>query len=85
MISGRYTYVASNSDSAKLRLRLDATGLNRSLAPNVIGVSLVAHGEPAPDLFIYAAGWMRAAVGDCVVVWDSVHGVCGRRSRPVCT
>ena len=67
--------VASSSYPAKLRLGLEATGLHRSLAPNVISASLVAHGKPAPDVFIYAAGWMRAAVPDCVVIEDSVHGV----------
>ena len=67
--------VASSSHPAKLRLGLEATGLHGCLAPNVISASAVAHGKPAPDVFIYAAGWMRAAVGDCVVVEDSVPGV----------
>jgi HAD superfamily hydrolase (TIGR01509 family) len=67
--------VASSSHPAKLRLGLEATGLHECLGPNVISASLVAHGKPAPDVFIYAAGWMRASVGDCVVVEDSVHGV----------
>lgn len=67
--------VASSSYPAKLRLGLEATGLHGCLAPNVISASLVAHGKPAPDVFIYAAGWMRIAVSDCVIVEDSVHGV----------
>ena len=67
--------VASSSNPAKLRLGLEATGLHGSLAPNVISASVVAHGKPAPDVFIYAAGWMRTAVPDCVVIEDSVHGV----------
>lgn len=71
--------VASRSYLAKLPPRLDATGLHRSLALSVIRVSLVAHGKPAPDLFIYAAGWMRVAVGDCVVVRTACT-VCGRRA-----
>jgi HAD superfamily hydrolase (TIGR01509 family) len=67
--------VASSSYPAKLRLGLEATGLYEGLAPSVISASLVAHGKPAPDVFIYAAGWMRIPVTDCVVVEDSVHGV----------
>ena len=67
--------VASSSNPAKLRLGLEATGLHGHLAPNMISASLVAHGKPAPDVFIYAAGWMRTAIPDCVVVEDSVHGV----------
>ena len=67
--------VASSSYPAKLRLGLETTGLYGCLAPNVISASLVAHGKPAPDVFIYAAGWMRTAIPDCVVVEDSVHGV----------
>lgn len=67
--------VASSSHPEKLMLGLEATGLHRSLAPNLISASVVAHGKPAPDVFIYAAGWMRAAVPDCVVIEDSLHGV----------
>jgi len=36
---------------------------------------MVAHGKPAPDLFLYAAGVMGARPTRCVVVEDSPLGV----------
>jgi beta-phosphoglucomutase-like phosphatase (HAD superfamily) len=40
----------------------------------------VASGKPAPDVFVYAAGWMRTPVANCVVVEDSVPGVLAARA-----
>lgn len=67
--------VASSSYPAKLRLGLETVGLYKRFAPNVVSASYVAHGKPAPDVFIYAAGWMQASVTRCLVVEDSVPGV----------
>ena len=35
---------------------------------------LVARGKPDPDVFIFAAGWMKTSPKACVVVEDSVPG-----------
>lgn len=67
--------VASSAYPAKLKLGLDTVGLYQRFAPNVVSASLVAQGKPAPDVFIYAAGWMRAPTADCLVIEDSVPGV----------
>ena len=67
--------VASSSYPAKLRLGLKAVGLYERFTPNVVSASYVAYGKPAPDVFIYAAGWMQTPVTKCVVVEDSVPGV----------
>jgi HAD superfamily hydrolase (TIGR01509 family) len=67
--------VASSSYPAKLALGLRSVGLYERFAPNVISASFVTHGKPAPDVFIYAAGWMRREVADCLVIEDSVPGV----------
>jgi beta-phosphoglucomutase-like phosphatase (HAD superfamily) len=56
--------VASSSYPAKLALGLRSVGLYERFAPNVISASFVTHGKPAPDVFIYAAGWMRREVAD---------------------
>ena len=40
----------------------------------------VAHGKPAPDVFLFAARQMRVAILDCVVVEDSVPGVRAARA-----
>ena len=47
---------------------------------DLISAYVVAHGKPAPDVFIYAAGWMRTPVADCLVIEDSTHGVHAARS-----
>jgi beta-phosphoglucomutase-like phosphatase (HAD superfamily) len=75
--------VASGSAPDKLRLGLEAAGLYESLAPNLISASFVAHGKPAPDVFLYAAGWMRTHVDACVVVEDSIAGVKAARSAGI--
>ena len=67
--------VASSSAPDKLRMGLHNTGLERYFKGNLISAASVAQGKPAPDVFIYAAGWMGVPVGSCVVVEDSVPGV----------
>ena len=67
--------VASSSYPEKLRLGLQSVGLLEHFEPNVLSASSVAHGKPAPDVFIYAAGWMQKPVADCLVIEDSTHGV----------
>jgi HAD superfamily hydrolase (TIGR01509 family) len=72
--------VASSAYPAKLRLGLAAVGLYDRFAPNVVSASTVARGKPAPDVFVYAAGWMRTPVADCLAVEDSVPGVRAARA-----
>jgi HAD superfamily hydrolase (TIGR01509 family) len=72
--------VASSAYPAKLKLGLDAVGLHDRFAPNVVSASSVARGKPAPDVFVYAAGWMRTPVADCLVIEDSVPGVHAARA-----
>jgi HAD superfamily hydrolase (TIGR01509 family) len=67
--------VASSSYPAKLALGLRSVGLYDRFVPNIISASLVSHGKPAPDVFIYAAGWMKTQVTNCLVIEDSVPGV----------
>lgn len=72
--------VASSSDPMKLRLGLEVTGLLPLVAPNLISAAWVHRGEPAPDVFVYAAGWMRTPVGECLAVDDSLPGVRAARA-----
>src|SRR3978361_1623682 len=67
--------VASSSYPAKLALGLRSVGLYDRFAPNIISASFVQHGKPAPDIFIYASGWMHRTTQNCLVIEDSVHGV----------
>jgi HAD superfamily hydrolase (TIGR01509 family) len=73
--------VASSSFPEKLRLGLEVAGLYHRLAPNVISATAVAHGKPEPDVFIFAAGWMKVPPRNCLVIEDSTAGVrAGRRA-----
>jgi beta-phosphoglucomutase-like phosphatase (HAD superfamily) len=36
---------------------------------------MVAHGKPAPDLFLYAAEQLRVAPARCLVIEDSPAGI----------
>lgn len=72
--------VASSSAPEKLRRGLEAVGLYDLFKPNIVSASVVARGKPAPDVFIYAAGWMRTPVAACVVVEDSIPGVRAARA-----
>jgi HAD superfamily hydrolase (TIGR01509 family) len=72
--------VASSAYPAKLRLGLETVGLYDRFAPNVVSASLVAQGKPAPDVFIYAAGWMRTPTESCLVIEDSIPGVQAARA-----
>lgn len=69
--------VASSSSHEWLELALDIIGLADAFPHRFSGASDVAHGKPAPDLFLHAARSMGHAPADCVVIEDSVAGVTG--------
>ena len=72
--------VASSSAPEKLRLGLEAAGLLHRFGDHLVSATYVHRGKPAPDVFIYAAGWMRTPIADCVVVEDSIPGVRAARA-----
>ena len=67
--------LASSSDPDRIRLTLAITGLDRLFADRVYDASMVAHGKPAPDLFLLIAGDMGKAAPRALVVEDSVSGI----------
>lgn len=67
--------VASSGALAKMRFTLGLTGLLPLFDPHLFSASMVAHGKPAPDLFLYAAQQMAVPPGACLVVEDSRAGV----------
>lgn len=69
--------VASSSTLARLRHSLGLTELHDLFAPHVFSAEQVAHGKPAPDLFLYAAARMACEPARCLVIEDSVNGVRG--------
>ena len=66
--------VASNGRLANVQASLRATGL-LSLFDLIVSADDVAHGKPAPDVFLEAARQMRVAPADCVVLEDSDEGL----------
>ncbi len=67
--------VASSSTFERIHLSLDAAGLAPLFDGNIFSATQVAHGKPAPDLYLLAARTMNVAPGRCVVVEDSPLGV----------
>ena len=67
--------VASSSQLERIRLSLDVTGLRPHFGDHIFSASMVAHGKPAPDLFLHAAREMRVEPDRCIVIEDSPAGV----------
>jgi HAD superfamily hydrolase (TIGR01509 family) len=72
--------VASFSSPERLHLALEVTGLAPLFGEHAFSATQVEHGKPAPDLFLFAARWMRVAAGECVVIEDSPLGVAAGRA-----
>ncbi|WEX76685.1 HAD family hydrolase [Sinorhizobium numidicum] len=67
--------VASSSQPERIRLSLTVTGLLDLFEPNIFSASMVAHGKPAPDLFLHASAQMGYEPANCVVIEDSPAGI----------
>jgi HAD superfamily hydrolase (TIGR01509 family) len=72
--------VASSGTPEKIRHGLTCAGLFDLLAPSIFSATQVQRGKPAPDLFLFAAGQMRASPARCLVIEDSVPGITGARA-----
>jgi beta-phosphoglucomutase-like phosphatase (HAD superfamily) len=67
--------VASSSRAHFLKSKLERTDLYDLAGPHVYSADLVAHGKPAPDIFLYAAEKLGADPARCLVLEDSENGV----------
>ena len=72
--------VASSSSLERIRLSLEATGLASLFGANIFSATQVAHGKPAPDLYLFASSKMGIAPEQCLVIEDSVVGVTAGRA-----
>ena len=77
--------VASSSRRKSIALKLELCGLADRFGERVFSAEQVAHGKPAPDLFLFAAQRLGARPSRCAVVEDSPVGVQGARSAGMLT
>lgn len=71
--------LASSSRPERIDLALLVTGLDHLFDRRFSAVQ-VAHGKPAPDLFLLAAREMGAEPAGAIVIEDSASGVVGARA-----
>ena len=66
--------VASSAPPANIDVLVDVLGLHDTFNA-VVSAEAVAHGKPAPDVFLRAAEKVGVSPGRCVVVEDAAIGV----------
>lgn len=69
--------VASSSSVERINHSLAVTGLADHFGDAIFSSSMVKHGKPAPDIFLFAAEKMGFEPAHCVVIEDSRFGVQG--------
>ncbi len=69
------TCVASSGTHERMRFTLGVTGLYDRFDGRIFSVDEVAHGKPAPDIFLFAAMKMDVTPRRCAVIEDSASGV----------
>jgi HAD superfamily hydrolase (TIGR01509 family) len=67
--------VASSSRQEFLDSKVERFGFKELFGDHVYSADAVAHGKPAPDIFLHAAEGLGVAPERCVVIEDSVFGV----------
>jgi HAD superfamily hydrolase (TIGR01509 family) len=72
--------VASSTGVAFLERKLRKTDLWTAFAPHAYSADLVAHGKPAPDIFLHAAAALGVAPAQCLAIEDSANGVVAARA-----
>ncbi len=66
--------IGSNSPKKRVELAVDLVGIADRF-DRIVTYEDVANGKPAPDIFLKAAKLAGAAIGECIVVEDSLTGV----------
>jgi HAD superfamily hydrolase (TIGR01509 family) len=72
--------VASSGSHEKMRTTLGITGLLARLQGRITSATEVAHGKPAPDVFLLASDRIGVPPSDCVVIEDSLLGIHAARA-----
>jgi HAD superfamily hydrolase (TIGR01509 family) len=71
---GFETAVASSGEHEKMAITLGRTGLYERFAGRIFSAQDVAHGKPAPDVYLLAAATLGYAPETCFAVEDSPNG-----------
>jgi HAD superfamily hydrolase (TIGR01509 family) len=66
--------IASSAHRQVIDAALDATGLRATISV-VVSSDEVAHGKPAPDVYLEAARRLGVATPGCLVIEDSINGL----------
>lgn len=70
--------IASSSTTHWIETHVRHLGLYDAFAPHIYsGREHVAHGKPAPDIYLYAAKAIGAEIASTLIIEDSVVGVTG--------
>jgi HAD superfamily hydrolase (TIGR01509 family) len=77
--ASRSTAVASSAHAEVIAAALEATGL-RDVFAVVVSSDEVAHGKPAPDVYLETARRLGVEPASCLVVEDSLNGVRAARA-----
>lgn len=72
---GFETAVASSGEHAKMKITLGRTGMYERFKGRIFSAQDVAHGKPAPDVYLLAAKTLGYAPKTCFAVEDSPNGV----------
>ena len=68
--------IATGGSSDKTTRKLKAVNLTERFPQNLVFLAeMVAHGKPAPDLFLLAAQKMGEKPENCIVIEDSIAGL----------
>lgn len=67
--------LATSSGRRRTQGALELVGLTEYFGNHIFTASEVAHGKPAPDLFLFASKKMQVEPEKCLVIEDSVPGV----------
>lgn len=73
--TGTQYCLASSGTHRRIHTALTTVGFWTRFEGRIFSAEDVAHGKPAPDLFLYAASTLDVLPVDCVVVEDSPLGV----------
>lgn len=72
--------IASGSSIARNTHALTVTGLLPYFENKIFSSLDVAHGKPAPDIFLHAARVMGVESRKCLVIEDSIHGIAAAKA-----